>query len=152
MDQKQTGSQPAFYHNKSKHTKALSVSALLRHPLPLQPPSLPLVLPPSLHPTPPSSVQLPPHPPSLFTAPPDAFPPFHSLPYFLYAVLSFCHPVFSPYTLALSLLPLHEDVPTPHSHTNTVFLFFWPTSYSCMSTSLPPTLLTLSLSQFSHRV
>lgn len=38
---------------KANIQKALSVSALLRHPLPLQPPSLALVLHPSLHPTPP---------------------------------------------------------------------------------------------------
>lgn len=58
---------------KANIQKALSVSALLRHPLPLQPPSLALVLHPSLHPTPLLS---------LVSAPPDAFPPFLSLSFF----------------------------------------------------------------------
>lgn len=42
--------------------------------------------------------------------------------------------------------------PRTHAHTEFLFFFFKPTSYSCVSTSLPPTLLTLSLSRFCQRV
>lgn len=144
---------------KANIQKALSVSALLRHPLPLQPPSLALVLPPSLHPTPSSSVQLPLTLPLFLPLPQMHFLHFTLFLFFLYPALFFCHPVFTPYSLALalSLLLLHEHLPTTPIHTHCsfycfFFFFFQPTSYSCVSTSLPPTLLTLSLSQFSQRV
>lgn len=150
---------------KANIQKALSVSALLRHPLPLQPPSLALVLPPSLHPTPPSSVRLPPPPPR---------PPFpcyrshrciSSISPFLFSLhqalsfsFSFCRPVFTPYSLALalSLLLLHIHLPThPSAHTHTVLFFsVFLTNLLLMCVYIPPShsFNSVSLSQFSQRV
>lgn len=117
------------------------------------------MLPPSLHPTPPSLVQLSALPPSLSCyRSPRCISSISLFSFFpLFASLSFCHPVFTPYSLALalSLLLLHEHLPLPptHTHSQFLFLFFFkkkPTSYSCVSTSLPPTLLTLSLSLLSE--
>lgn len=159
MDQKQTGSQPAFYHNKSKHTKSPERFSAIKTPTP-SPASISGSCAPSLSPSNPpflSATLSPPSlPPSLVTAPPDAFPPFRSFPFSLCSPLSFCHPLFTPYSLALalSLLLLHEHLPLPPTHTHSQFLFLFlkkkPTSYSCVSTSLPPTLLTLSLSLLSE--
>lgn len=123
---------------KANIQKALSVSALLRHPLPLQPPSLALVLPPSLHPTPPSSVRLPPPLPplalpSLVTAPTDAFPP--SLPSFFLSIklslsLSLSVVLSSLHTVLLSRCPsssyTYTYPPTPlHTHTQCSFFLFF---------------------------
>ena len=97
---------------KANIQKALSVSVLLRHPLPLMPPSLALVFPPFCHPAPPSSVQEPPHPPSLGTSPYRCISPISLLlfPFYLALFLSFsivlffCCPSYS-YSNAYPSLP-----------------------------------------------
>lgn len=127
---------------KANIQKALSVSALLRHPLPLQPPSLALVLPPSLHPTPPFlSATLSPPSLSCYRSPRCISSISLFLP--LFASLSFCHPVFTPYSLALalSLLLLHEHLPLPPTHTHSQFLFlsfFLKTNLLLMCVYIPP--------------
>lgn len=108
---------------------------LLRHPLPLQPPSLALLLPPSHHPAP-ALPQCNPPPPLLLPLPQMHFPPF-SPPL---SPLSRCfhHLVFTPYSLALelSLLLLHEHSPPPHTH-SVPFPFFL-TNLLLMCVYIPP--------------
>lgn len=151
MDQKQTGSQPAFYHNKSKHTKSPERFSAIKTPTP-SPASISgscaPSLPPSLHPTPPSLVQLSALPPSLSCyRSPRCISSISLFSFFpLFASLSFCHPLFTPYSLALalSLLLLHEHLPLPptHTHTHSSFSFFFkkknqPLTHVCLHPSLP---------------
>lgn len=135
---------------KANIQKALSVSALLRHPLPLQPPSLALVLPPSLHPTPPSSVRLPPPPsPSLPLLP---LPQMHflhlSLPFFspssslfLFLFLSSCLHSIQSCSRAVPPPPTHTLTHPPlctHTHSALFFYFFnQPLTHVCLHPSLP---------------
>lgn len=62
----------------------------------------------------------------------------------LFASLSFCHPLFTPYSLALalSLLLLHEHLPLPPTHTHThsqfLFLFLKKTNLLLMCVYIPP--------------
>lgn len=129
---------------KANIQKALSVSALLRHPLPLQPPSLALLLPPSLHPTPSSSVQLPLTLPLLLPLPPDAFPPFHSLPFFPSIQLSFSVVLSSLHIVLHLRCPSYSYTntypPPPYTHTvpfTVVFFFNQPLTHVCLHPSLP---------------
>lgn len=142
MDQKQTGSQPAFYHNKSKHTKSPERFSAIKTPTP-SPASISGSCAPSLSPSNPPFLSATLSPPSLscYRSPRCISSISLFLP--LFASLSFCHPVFTPYSLALalSLLLLHEHLPLPPTHTLTVpfpFSFFLKTNLLLMCVYIPP--------------
>lgn len=142
MDQKQTGSQPAFYHNKSKHTKSPERFSAIKTPTP-SPASISGSCAPSLSPSNPPFLSATLSPPSLVTAPPDAFPPFRS--FSLYSPLSLSVILSSLHIVLLLRCPCYSYTNTyhyhPHTHTLTVpfpFSFFLKTNLLLMCVYIPP--------------
>jgi len=122
MNQKQTGSQPAFYHNKGKHTKSPEHFSAIKTPTP-SPASISGCCALSVSPSNSPLLSATPRSPShSVTTPPDAFPPSLLLHFSLFS----CHSAFIPYSLALvpSLLLLHDYLPPPPPHMHRFFSFF----------------------------